>query len=75
MQPVLEIYPPDDFALRPVAEIESFSYLPLSGELAPAEVGTAVMRIAGYNDIDPEESKEAPTRTTVGGCPCRLRRT
>lgn len=46
MQPVLEIYPADDFALRPITESESFSYLPLSGELAPAEVSTAVMRIA-----------------------------
>lgn len=54
MQPVLEIYAPDGFALWPVAEIESFSFLPLSGELSPFEVGTAVMRIASCNDIDPD---------------------
>lgn len=60
MQPVLEIYTPDGFDLWPVAEIEPFSYLPLSGELAPAEVGTAVMRIAGCNDIDPEQDDRPP---------------
>ncbi|MEU9563327.1 hypothetical protein AB0D16_14990 [Streptomyces sp. NPDC048161] len=61
MQPVLEIYPPDGFALWPVAEIEAIGYLPLSGELAPAEVGTAVMRIARCNDIDPEHD-DRPAR-------------
>ncbi|MFF4837761.1 hypothetical protein [Streptomyces sp. NPDC001315] len=60
MQPVLEIRPFDGFALWPVAEIESFSYLPLSGELAPVEVGTAVMSIAGCNDIDPEHDDRPP---------------
>ncbi|MEU6883103.1 hypothetical protein [Streptomyces sp. NPDC046712] len=60
MQPVLEIYTPDGFALWPVADIEPFSYLPLSGELTPAEVGTAVMRIAGCNDIDPEGDDRPP---------------
>ncbi|MFF3981064.1 hypothetical protein [Streptomyces sp. NPDC001828] len=54
MQPVLEIYTPDGFDLWPTAEIEPFSFLPLSGDLSPAEVGTAVMRIAGCNDIDPD---------------------
>ncbi|MFE5106001.1 hypothetical protein [Streptomyces sp. NPDC056663] len=54
MQPVLEIYAPDGFDLWPVAEIKSFGFLPLSGELSPAEVGTAVMRIASCNDIDPD---------------------
>ncbi|MGW4914550.1 hypothetical protein [Streptomyces sp. NPDC004270] len=53
--------PPDGFALWPVAEIESFSYLPVSGELASAEVGTAVMRIVGCNDIDPDKH-HLPTR-------------
>ncbi|WP_033530523.1 hypothetical protein [Streptomyces galbus] len=52
MQPVLEMDAPDGFDLWPVAEIASFTFLPLSGELSPAEVGTAVMRIAGCNDID-----------------------
>ncbi|MGW0817621.1 hypothetical protein ACWD00_31070 [Streptomyces viridiviolaceus] len=54
MHPVLETYAPDGFGLWPVAEIESFGWLPLSGELSPAEVGTAMMRIASCNDIDPD---------------------
>ncbi|MET9653268.1 hypothetical protein ABZZ44_23770 [Streptomyces sp. NPDC006460] len=54
MQPVLEIYTPDGFDLWPVAEVESFGFLPLSGGLTPAGIGTAVMRIASCNDIDPE---------------------
>ncbi|WP_329620007.1 hypothetical protein OG357_05205 [Streptomyces sp. NBC_01255] len=54
MQPVLEIYTPDGFDLWPVADFEQFGLLPLSGGLSPAEVGTAVMRIAGCNDIDPD---------------------
>ncbi|WKU42880.1 hypothetical protein Q3V23_01700 [Streptomyces sp. VNUA116] len=55
MRPVLEIYTPDGFDLWPVAEIESFGFLPLSGELSPAEVGAAVMRIADYNDAVPDD--------------------
>ncbi|MGA6172022.1 hypothetical protein ACPEIF_17460 [Streptomyces sp. NPDC012600] len=54
MQPVLETYAPDGFALWPVAGVEPFGFLPLSGELSPAEVGSAVMRIADCNDIDPD---------------------
>ncbi|MFF3879193.1 hypothetical protein [Streptomyces sp. NPDC001978] len=54
MQPVLEIYTPDDFDLWPVAEIKGFGFLSLGGELSPAEVGTAVMCIASCNDIDPD---------------------
>ncbi|MFF7444406.1 hypothetical protein [Streptomyces sp. NPDC008122] len=54
MQPVLEIYAPVGFDLWPVAEFEPFGFLPLSGELSPAEVGAAVMRIAGCNAIDPD---------------------
>ncbi|CAM5541923.1 hypothetical protein I6J39_34410 (plasmid) [Streptomyces californicus] len=55
MQPVLEISAADDFALWPVGEHESYSYLVLNGELTPAEVGTAVMQIADCNDFEPEE--------------------
>ncbi|MET8631678.1 hypothetical protein [Streptomyces sp. NPDC004680] len=55
MQPVLEISAADDFELWPVDEHESFGYLVLNGELTPAEVGTAVMRIAGCNSFEPEE--------------------
>ncbi|WP_411079436.1 hypothetical protein [Streptomyces sp. cmx-18-6] len=54
MQPVLEMCTPGDFALWPVVEVESAGFLPLGGELSPTEVGTAVARIAGCNDIDPE---------------------
>ncbi|MFI7121721.1 hypothetical protein [Amycolatopsis sp. NPDC049868] len=60
MQPVLEVYATDGFALWPVAEVESFGYLALSGELTPLEVGTAVMHIAGCNDIDPEVDGRPP---------------
>jgi hypothetical protein len=53
MQPVLEVYALDGFDLWPVAEVPSHVFLPLGGELSPTEVGTAVMRIASCNDIDP----------------------
>ncbi|WP_405477434.1 hypothetical protein [Streptomyces canus] len=55
MQPVLEIFAADDFTLWPVGEHKSYGYLVLDGKLTPAEVGTAVMRIADYNDFEPEE--------------------
>ncbi|MFG2404949.1 hypothetical protein ACGFR8_11575 [Streptomyces brevispora] len=55
MQPVLEISAADDFALWPIGVNESYGYLVLNGELTPAEVGTAVMRIADCNDYEPEE--------------------
>ncbi|MFJ6686970.1 hypothetical protein [Streptomyces werraensis] len=57
MQPVLEIYALNGFDLWPVAEVQSFAFLPLSGELSPAEVGTAMMRIASCNDIAPDDDR------------------
>ncbi|MFF4245878.1 hypothetical protein ACFYY2_15570 [Streptomyces sp. NPDC001822] len=54
MQPVLEISAAEDFALWPVDENESYGYLVLNGEFTPAEVGTAVMRSATWNDFEPE---------------------
>ncbi|MFE9857450.1 hypothetical protein [Streptomyces sp. NPDC005780] len=60
MQPVLEIYAPADFDRWPVAEVQSFAFLPLSGELSPAEVRTAMMRIASCNDIDPDGDRLPP---------------
>ncbi|MFJ4677530.1 hypothetical protein [Kitasatospora sp. NPDC088783] len=60
LQPVLEVYAPDSFALWPVAQSEPYGFLPLSGALGPAEVGTAVMRIADCNDIDPEDEDRLP---------------
>ncbi|MEV0300786.1 hypothetical protein [Streptomyces prasinus] len=53
LHPVLEVFAPSGFALWPVAEIEQYGFLPLSGALAPAEVGTAVMSIAAHNDVVP----------------------
>ncbi|WP_406113280.1 hypothetical protein [Kitasatospora purpeofusca] len=52
MQPVLDYWDSDGFDLWPVAEVDP--YLPLHGRLTPAEVGTAVMRIVAFNDLDPE---------------------
>ncbi|MEU8542378.1 hypothetical protein AB0C52_20725 [Streptomyces sp. NPDC048717] len=54
MQPVLELSAPDGFDLWPVADVGSAAFLPLSGGLSTAEVGTAVMRIVSCNDIDPD---------------------
>ncbi|MFF4457865.1 hypothetical protein [Streptomyces goshikiensis] len=64
MQPVLEMNTPDGFDLWPVAETEQFSFLPLSGGLSPAEIGTALMRIAACNDIDPDDDGDLPPRPT-----------
>ncbi|MET7368745.1 hypothetical protein ABZS61_23415 [Streptomyces sp. NPDC005566] len=66
MQPVLEMYAPDGFDLWPVAEVESSGFLPLSGELSPAEVGSAVMRIARCNDIDPDGSRPPRPADALG---------
>ncbi|WP_328876199.1 hypothetical protein OHT76_42400 [Streptomyces sp. NBC_00287] len=60
LQPVLEIYASDGFTLWPVAESAPYGFLPLSGALDPAEVGTAVMRIADCNNIDPEDDGRPP---------------
>ncbi|WP_406388489.1 hypothetical protein [Streptomyces sp. NBC_00887] len=53
---------PDGFALRPVLRTERFSFLTLSSELSPAEIGTADMRIAACNDVDPADSADLPPR-------------
>ncbi|MGW1995302.1 hypothetical protein [Embleya sp. NPDC001921] len=66
MQPVLEIHTPDGFDLWPVAQIEPFGFLALGGGLSPAEVGTAVMRIAGCNDIDPDGDRPARPADALG---------
>lgn len=54
LQPVLETCATDGFALWPVAEPGACGFLPLSGALSAAEVGTAVMRIAECNSVDLE---------------------
>ncbi|WP_420162214.1 hypothetical protein [Nocardiopsis sp. CNT-189] len=62
VEPVLEAYPVEGFGLWPVARFEPWSFMPLSGALAPAEVGTAVMAIAACNDIDPGPDDGRPPR-------------
>ncbi|MEU9047202.1 MULTISPECIES: hypothetical protein [unclassified Kitasatospora] len=62
MQPVLEIFAPDDFALWPTGEHQPWGYLVLNGELTPAEVGTAVWRLTDCNDVDPDEDDERGPR-------------
>ncbi|MFJ8622289.1 hypothetical protein ACIRD3_05525 [Kitasatospora sp. NPDC093550] len=57
MQPVVEVRASDGFDLWPVAQVERFDFLPLSGDLSPAEVGTAVMGIVAWNDADPGEDR------------------
>lgn len=52
-RPVLEVYVPAGFALWPVAETEPYCFLPLSGALAPAEVGTAVRGAGVVGDPGP----------------------
>lgn len=59
LEPVLETGP-TGFTLWAVAEPESYGFLPLSGALGPAEIGTAVMRVAQYNDIDTEHDDHPP---------------
>ncbi|MEU6028686.1 hypothetical protein ABZ825_16975 [Streptomyces tauricus] len=66
MHPVLEMYVPDGFDLWAVAEVEPFGFLPLSGKLSPAEVGTVVMRIADYNNIAPDGGHPPQSATTLG---------
>lgn len=63
-EPVLEIYGSDGFALWAVAEPKSYGFMPLNGALRPAEIGTAVMRIAQCNDVDPGPDEERPPRPT-----------
>ncbi|MFI5762456.1 hypothetical protein ACIA8F_16120 [Streptomyces sp. NPDC051563] len=52
MRPVVQILIPEGFDLWQVAELQRFAFLPLGGELSPAEVGAAVASIAGWNDAD-----------------------
>lgn len=60
LQPVLEVSDPAGFTLWPVAGIEPYGFLPLSGALAPTEVGTAVMSIAAHNDAVPAADDHPP---------------
>ncbi|MFF7047746.1 hypothetical protein ACFY94_05160 [Streptomyces griseorubiginosus] len=60
MQPVLESYACEGFALWPVAESTPYGLLALSGALALEEVGTAVMCIADHNNFEPDEDDDPP---------------
>ncbi|MFD4587420.1 hypothetical protein ACFWOY_30915 [Streptomyces sp. NPDC058423] len=53
LHPVLEVRAARGFGLWPVADVGAgpYDFLPLSGALEPAEVGTAVLAIAEYNDV------------------------
>ncbi|MFJ3104047.1 hypothetical protein [Streptomyces sp. NPDC086835] len=62
LQPVLEVYRSADFALWPVADVERYGFMPLSGALTPSEVGTAVMRIAECNDVEAEPDDHPPPK-------------
>ncbi|MFF9486335.1 hypothetical protein [Streptomyces sp. NPDC014676] len=60
LQPVLEVATSSGFTLWPVAGIEPYGFLPLSGALTPAEAGTAVMSIAAHNDVVPAADDPSP---------------
>ncbi|WIX83880.1 hypothetical protein QRX50_10905 [Amycolatopsis carbonis] len=60
MQPVVEAYAPDGFALWPVSETAPDRHLALSGELTPLEVGTVLRYVVGCNDIDPGNDGRPP---------------
>ena len=62
MQPVLEVSATAGFGLWPVARIEAYGHMPLSGALEPDEVGLAVMCIAACNDLDPAPDEDRPPR-------------
>ncbi|WP_345709230.1 hypothetical protein [Kitasatospora paranensis] len=73
MQPVVEIVVRDGFGLWPIAEAEPFGVLPLSRHLSSAEVGTAMMAIAGWNDADADadaDSDRPRGRTTRSAPSC-----
>lgn len=59
LEPVL-VTGPTGFTLWAVAEPKSYGFMPLSGALRPAEIGTAVMRIARCNDVACEDDDRPP---------------
>ncbi|HET9382629.1 MAG TPA: hypothetical protein VFP69_17615 [Streptomyces sp.] len=60
VQAVLETYPRGGFTCWPVADSPPDGFLPLDGSSSPAEVGTAVLRVADCNDIDPGADGRPP---------------
>ena len=72
--PVLGVPAPGGFGLWPVAGTTPSRFLPLGGALPSAEVGTAVMAIAGCKDIDPDGDRPprpatAPARSSTDCSP------
>ncbi|WP_432074972.1 hypothetical protein [Streptomyces wuyuanensis] len=67
IQPVLEVRARDGFGPWPVAAAEPYGFLPLSGALGPAEVGTAVLSIAECNDIGAVDDGGPPRPTDPAG--------
>ncbi|MFE0044845.1 hypothetical protein [Streptomyces albireticuli] len=67
VRPVLEIPGHEGFALWPISDVEPYTFLALDGELAPDDVGTAVMALAACNDIDPEDDRPPRPEDPLGG--------
>ncbi|MEU0083170.1 hypothetical protein [Streptomyces sp. NPDC006274] len=70
LQPVLETYSSAGFDLWPVADSAPYGFLALDGTLGPTQVGTAVMRIASCNDVDPEQDGRPPRPADPLGAFC-----
>ncbi|MFF4746133.1 hypothetical protein [Streptomyces sp. NPDC001268] len=68
LHPVLEVRAARGFALWPVADVGvgPYDFLPLSGALQPAEVGTAVLAIAEYNDVGADDDGPPRPADPVG---------
>lgn len=68
MQPVLEVYAPDGFALWPVADVRhGFGYLMLGGRLSRAEIGLAMLRLADANNPEPDTERPAEPGRLLDG--------
>ncbi|MEU6674280.1 hypothetical protein [Streptomyces sp. NPDC046925] len=75
MDAVVETHGTRDFALWPVAEPPAGSLLPLSGDLSPHELGTAMAVLTSYNKgrrergaADPENCVEQVRRLVTTEC-------
>lgn len=71
IQPVLEVFKPEEFSLWPVAWSKRFGYLPLRSPLESIEVSTAVMGIAEANEVDHERRSSAASRRSARGLPAQ----
>jgi hypothetical protein len=74
LQPVLEVYAATGYTLWPITEPgQPYGFMPLGGELSAAEVGTAFMRIAECNNVEPEADSRprkpaGPLASFLPGC-------